>query len=50
MSDPIRLNDVEVKRDDTGDGVFVSCRGGTRFVTYEELVELADSEGPVTIR
>jgi hypothetical protein len=50
MADPIRFRDIEVSLAPDEEGVIIKCRGGSRFVAYEELVELADSEGPVTIR
>ena len=50
MSESIRLRDVEIQVDDGEDGIFVKGRGGVRCITYEELVELAESDNPVTIR
>lgn len=48
--DRIRLRDIEIVVSDDELGVLVKGRGSNRFVTYDELVELAEREGAVTIR
>lgn len=47
-SDTIRVQDMKITEVDGN--VMVFGHGDNRFVTYEELVKLAESDDPVTIR